>query len=324
MKLNEIFDIEYGVDLELINCEKVNNKSTEYINFVSRTSENNGVSARVKPIKGITPQPAGTISCAAGGSVLSTFLQPRPYYSGRDLFVLTPKYQMSDSEKLFWCTAISSNAYKYSYGRQANTTLGEIELPDEVPEYILNKKIIAPSSNIKLTNKNIFTQLDSYKTFELNEIFDSFEPTKGETVADLIEGDDIPYIAAKKKENGFDKMVSKEGNEDYISKGNCIVFVQLGAGSAGYSTYQPNEFIGMKGKTSCGYHTKLNKYNALFLITILDQERPKFSFGRSWTGNRLTNTKIKLPSIKDKNGNYYPDWDFMEDFIKQFPNSDLI
>ena len=60
-------------------------------------------------------------------------------------------------------------------------------------------------------------------------------------------------------------MIAYEGNEEYISQGNCIVFIQLGAGSAGYTTYQPSAFVGMSGKTSCGYSKYLNKYNAIFL-----------------------------------------------------------
>ncbi|RLA06711.1 MAG: SAM-dependent DNA methyltransferase [Gammaproteobacteria bacterium] len=156
-----------------------------------------------------------------------------------------------------------------------------------------------------------------WSCFKIKDLFADIEPTKGTTTNELMQGNEIPYIGAKKNNNGLEMMCSKEDNEQFISQGNCIVFIQLGAGSAGYTTYQENKFIGMSGKTSCGYNNKLNKYNALFLVAILDQERPKFSFGRSWTGNRLTSTKIKLPV--DNQGN--PDWQFMEDYIKSLPYS---
>ena len=158
---------------------------------------------------------------------------------------------------------------------------------------------------------------EKWKYFEIDVLFPSIMPTKGITTNDLIQGDEIPYIAAKKDINGLELMCSKEGNEQFISKGNCIVFIQLGAGSVGYVTYQENNFIGMNGKTTCGYNNKLNKYNALFLVTILDLERPKYSYGRSWTGERLEKTKIKLPV--DFKGN--PDWQFMEGYIKSLPYS---
>lgn len=151
-----------------------------------------------------------------------------------------------------------------------------------------------------------------WKEFKLNEVFDVIEPSKGNTTYNLVEGNEIPYIAAKKNNNGIQKMVAREGNEQYISKGNCIVFIHIGDGSGGYSLYQPNDFIGMSGKTSCGYSNNLNKYNALFIVTILDKGRYKYCFGRSWTGERFKQTTLSLPS---KNGK--PDWEYMTDFIKK-------
>ena len=112
-------------------------------------------------------------------------------------------------------------------------------------------------------------------------------------------------------------MCSEEDNAQFISKGNCIVFICLGAGSAGYALYQGGDFIGMSGKTMSGYNPNLNQYNGLFLASILSKERPKYSFGRSWTGERLKKTKIKLPVTPEGT----PDWQFMEDYIKSLPYS---
>lgn len=121
--LSEIFEIRYGINLELVNCIVAADDDTEAINFVARTSQNNGVVAKVKPLPGIVPQPAGILTCAGGGSVLSTFVQNAPFYSGRDLYLLIPKFSMSIGAKLFCCTVIEANKYRFSYGRQANKTL---------------------------------------------------------------------------------------------------------------------------------------------------------------------------------------------------------
>lgn len=126
-KIGELFDVKYGINMELNTCVLADNDDKEAINFVARTESNNGVSARVKPVDGKTPQPAGTITCAGGGSVLSTFLQTQPFYSGRDLYLLIPKIPMSDCAKLFCITVIKANKYRYSYG-QANITLPHLEL----------------------------------------------------------------------------------------------------------------------------------------------------------------------------------------------------
>ena len=71
MKVKDLFDVKYGINLELNACEITTD--ADGVNFVSRTSENNGVVARVKIIPGKEPQPSGVITCAAGGSVLSSF-----------------------------------------------------------------------------------------------------------------------------------------------------------------------------------------------------------------------------------------------------------
>lgn len=153
--------------------------------------------------------------------------------------------------------------------------------------------------------------VENWKEFKIKDIF-RLEPTKGLDSTELLEGNDINYIGAKHEDNGLMMRCQLEGFESWVSKGNCIVFIQLGAGSAGYVNYIPDYFIGMNGKTLCGYIDGImNPKIGLFLETILCKERPKYSFGRSWTGDRLKETTIKLPV--DSQG--CPDWKFMEDYI---------
>lgn len=52
--LGDIFNIEYGVNLELNACEKA--VPGDEINFVSRIEANNGVSAKVRSIDGVNLQ----------------------------------------------------------------------------------------------------------------------------------------------------------------------------------------------------------------------------------------------------------------------------
>ena len=127
-EVQELFDVVYGVNLELVNCIETDKNDPEGVAFVSRTESNNGVSAFVKPVPGIKPQPADTITVAGGGSVLATFLQTQPFYSGRDLYVLYPKEEIAREAKLFLATVIKANKYRYNYGRQANATLPYLRL----------------------------------------------------------------------------------------------------------------------------------------------------------------------------------------------------
>lgn len=131
-----LFDVIYGTNMELVALEKDTTESG--INFVSRTSKNNGVSAKVKLVKNVSPIKGHVLSVAGGGSVLETFLQIDPFYSGRDLFYLKPRVKMTEEELLFYCVCIRANMFRYSYGRQANKTLKTLKIPDitAIPRYV--------------------------------------------------------------------------------------------------------------------------------------------------------------------------------------------
>lgn len=127
-QVSDIFEVKYGINMELNACDETTSDDPDGVAFVARTAENNGVSAYVKRIDGKVPQPEGTITVAGGGSVLSTFIQRRPFYSGRDLYLLLPKTEISLNMKMFIVTVLYANQYRYSYGRQANKTLPYLHL----------------------------------------------------------------------------------------------------------------------------------------------------------------------------------------------------
>ena len=54
--------------------------------------------------------------------------------------VLTPRVKMSNAVKLYYCHCIRQNRYKYSYGRQANSSLADLKIPvlDCVPDFVHN------------------------------------------------------------------------------------------------------------------------------------------------------------------------------------------
>lgn len=203
------------------------------------------------------------------------------------------------------------------------SSLVKVDFEREVKRFAQYKLMLNLSAEFDRTDEKL--TVENWRPYRLSDLFD-IRSTKGGTTDELIPGLDVPYIAAKKEGNGCSMMCSRAENADIISTGNCIVFIQLGAGSAGYATYQESDFIGMYGKTSCGYNKNLNKFNALFIVTLLDLERPKFSYGRSWTGDRLNETLINLPSKVTciENGLYEPDWQYMENYIKELPSCDLI
>lgn len=87
--------------------------------------------------------------------------------------------------------------------------------------------------------------------------------------------------------------------------------------------YQPNNFA-TGNKVYTLKNVNLNKYNALFITTILNKEAYKYSYGRARILSKLSNEIIKLPAITKEDGTYEPDWEYMENYIKSLPYGDRI
>lgn len=166
-----------------------------------------------------------------------------------------------------------------------------------------------------LKNNSSLLDTNNWKYFKLageNGIFE-IEGCKCKNASDLLEdGYDIEYIGAKKLDGGFMQLVKY--SPELVTEGNCIIFICDGQGSVGYTNYIDHDFIGST-TLSVGRNKNLNKYNALFIVTILDKERYRYSFGRKYKTN-LTKINIKLPAHETKAGKYEPDWKFMEDYIR--------
>lgn len=132
--VKEVFRIEYGTNLELNALEE----SPDGVAFVSRTTQNNGVSARVIKIEDVEPAPANVLSVALGASPMTTFLQEEPFYTGRDVAVLKPLEPMCRDELLYYSVCLHAHKYKFCYGRQANKSLGGLLIPDRqsIPSWV--------------------------------------------------------------------------------------------------------------------------------------------------------------------------------------------
>lgn len=311
MKISDLFDVKYGVNLELSSCDQTDLKDSSGINFVARTSINNGIVAKVAKIEGIEPQAPGTLSCAAGGSVLSTFLQTQPYYSGRDLYVLTPRRKMTINEKLYWCMIIRANAYRFNYGRQANKTLKDIMLPDTVPAWVESANIVPVST--KIAHSNIANTVE-WKDYAMDSLF-RFVKGKRLTKEDMIPGN-TNFLGAISENNGVRDKIETS----YCWEPNCITVNYNG--SVGEAFYQSKPFWASDDVTILYAKDfwEMNKYIAMFLITIIKANRYRFGYGRKWTIEKMKETIIKLPS----QANGKPNFLYMENYIKSLPYSDRI
>lgn len=281
------------------------------INFVSRTGQNNGVTAQVEPYGKALPFPAGYITVSLGGSVLSAFVQTKPFYTAFHVMVLSPKRDMTFKEKLFYCMCINKNAYRYNYGRQANKTLKNIEVPDTIPDWFDSVLIKPISTNVALNQ--IPLEYAKWRNYKLGELF-RFEKGKRLTKADMVCGNDI-FLGAVADNNGVSGRITAEP----LRKANCITVNYNG--SVGEAFYQSEPFWASDDVNILyAKNWEMNKFNALFIVTVIKANRYRFNYGRKWTMAKMKETLIKLPS--DDSG--LPDFEFMENYIKSLQYSDRI
>lgn len=312
VRVSDLFDIKYGDSLELSRLEK----DDCGINFVSRTAKNNGVSAKVKRIPGIEPTPANTITVALSGSVLETFLQPEPFYSGYHIFCLTPKVELSDTEKLFYCACIRANQYRYNYGRQANRTLAELLIPsrEEIPTWVNKSNVQSFEGANQPFTKEQTPDIDT-RTWEWFKIEDLFEIKKGKrlTKAKMKKGN-VPFIGSIDSNNGYREYIGQKP----IHKGNTITVNYNG--SVAEAFYQPQPFWASDDVNVLYPKFGMNQYIALFIVSLIKLERYRFNYGRKWHMERMKEARIKLPVTSDGE----PDYEFMEEYIKSLPYSSSI
>ncbi len=318
VKISNIFNLNYGNSLELINLEKCSSTDYNSIPFVSRSEKNNGISAFVYEMIDIETNPKHTLTVALGGSVLSTFYQPLPFYTGFHVLVLSPKKKMSVEEMLFYAKCISSNKYKYSYGRQANKTLKDLLIPKNTPKKlidILSRFKTNLEQNLKqkpVIDKKIKLDTDNWKLFPLLDLF----TIKGSKTTPKQELEEIGYgmfpnVTTQATNNGVDDFY-----DIYTEEGNVLT---VDSAVLGYCSYQPLKFSASDHVEKLIPKFEMNNYVAMFFVTIMNLEKYRYNYGRKASQTRMKAIAIKLPAKKGK-----PDFKFMENYIKSLRYSKLL
>jgi hypothetical protein len=316
-KIEDLFDLEYGHSLELNRLDR--SSGPDAVNFVGRAARNNGVTARVRPIHNLTPAAAGTVSVALGGQGGAgvAFLQPFPFYCGRDVMILTPKKKMSEQELLWWVTCICANRFRFGFGRQANRTLKDLTLPDPstMPAGVATTNIDlyqgarAPS----LCQVVPLSDRAAWRQYVLSDLFDI---RKGQrlTKTNMTVGD-TPYVGASDTDNGITARVGQSP----IHEGGTISVSYNG--SVAEAFFQPQPYWATDDVNVLypkGF--ELVPSVALFLCTTIRLEKYRFNYGRKWHLDRMRESTIKLPA--DSQGK--PDWVYMDSFVRSLPYSSVI
>lgn len=153
----------------------------------------------------------------------------------------------------------------------------------------------------------------AWGSFRLDELFDI---KCGDRLrkSDMIIGDNI-FIGAIDGNNGMSARIGQSPKHN----GNTITVNYDGSGVA-ESFYQELPFWASDSVNVLYPKFNMTRFNALFLTSIIKKEKFKFSYGRKWNASRMSASQILLPVAIDGN----PDWQFMEDYIKQFEETKLL
>ena len=364
--LKDLYDIQMGNGFDKNKLDEDNPE----VNLVSRVSYNNGVDIKVGYVDGVTPFDAGLVTVALGGSYLgSCFVQEEPFYTGQNVAVMKHKFdEMVHLVNVFISGLVrfECKTKYYAFGRELNTHIRrdfDVKLPvkhnedgsvfiDEnhtysadgfVPDWQFMEDYMKSLHCKPLTTgvkkgKTPDLNVQNWKPFNIQRTTEQsglfiIENCKCGSAGELEDGFDINYIGAKKTDNGV--MRSVVIDENLVSKGNGIMFICDGEGSVGYTNYMNKDFIGST-TTSIGYDDALTEINAMFLVTVLDSEKFKYSYGRKYRAH-LMDATIYLPVKHNPDGTLFidenhtysadgfvPDWQFMEDYIKSLPYGDRL
>lgn len=314
IRVGDLFDICYGHSLELNRLSICH----DGINFVSRTAKNNGVSAKVKINSDDLPTEAGVITVALGGSVLETFLQPEPFYSGFHISILRPKSEMSDQIKLFYCACIKANKYRYNYGRQANRTLKDILVPsiEEIPSWVHSIDVNCFQDAEKpAIDASIALHISEWGTFKYKDLF-FIERGRGPRKKELNGKGKYPFVSASEYNNG---ITGYSDLEPYHKPG--VISVARNGASVASAFYQEVAFHSTEDVHIFTPRFKMTKAVALFFCALIKRERYRYSYGRKWGIGRMNETIIRLP-VSTNDGR--PNWQFMEDYVRSLKFSSII
>lgn len=341
-KIGELFLIKKG---KRLTKETQLTGNTPYIGAVD---SNNGVTNYIEqsPI-----HDGNTISLSYNGSVGEAFYQEYPFWATDDVNVLYPKFNLTRNIALFICPILRLEKYRFAYGRKWTLEKMKesiIKLPTKnnkpdwqfMEEFIKEKyKKLEKKIKTKIRTKPVCLEASNWKKFKVSDLFD-VKGTKTTKLDDLeLAGLGIyPYVTTQAVDNGvagYYNIFTEEGN--VITADSAVI---------GFCSYQEKPFSASDHVEKLIPKFKMNKFNGLFIVTMLNKENYRYSYGRKFNQTKIRETYIKLPAKqklgengellfeqKTENGMliddltkplYTPDWQFMENYIKSLPYSDLI
>ena len=167
--------------------------------------------------------------------------------------------------------------------------------------------------DIKVAYSNKNYSLEICQPFYLKDIFD-YERGTRLVCADRINGS-VPLVTAGYKNSGFAEYINED---DRMTLHHNKITIDM-FGNVFYkesSFYCDDNIIAIKPK-----NIELNKYIAMFLITVLKFSTTAYNYGRQYRLKHFVKHQVKLPAVKNSKGKFVPDWNYMENYTKNLPYS---
>lgn len=319
--IGDLFHIKIG---KSIDGNKVNRESGK-IAYITRKEQNNGLDGFIDYESDFlnNDYPVLTI----GNETAEPFVQCYPFFTGTKVNILKPRQELSASVLSFVAVSLKQHKSKYSYSFTINSTrlkkqvillpVNSDGLPDwqfmedfikqkeqkqivDLKEYYADKAVALMISTGSLKNTE-------WREFSFSDIFIEVKRGKRLTKGNQQNGK-TPYVSSTAANNGVDNFI---GNSKSIRTfENCLTLAN--SGSVGSTFFHHYTFVASDHVTALILE-KPNKYIYLFLSGIIRRLEEKYSFNREINDKRIQREKILLPVNSDG----LPDWQFMEDFMKQ-------
>lgn len=268
----------------------------------------------IVPLKYVFPSNTLFVSTDGDGSHTYSYVSSFDFVPNSNVSVLIPKIDMTLREKHYYALCITSNRYRFSYGRKPKgNRLAEIKVPskEEIPQWVYDMEL--PKYEVingKHTDEPTPSlDVEKWGSFKYSDLFDisigkSTDLNKLEQVED-----GVNYVGRTDVNNGVTAKV-KVDNSIEVYKGSCLTVPMVG--NVMKSTYQNSEFTTSQNILILRLKEDKSAFVYLFISTLIHREQYRFNYGRSLSFDRLDGLKLKLPITKEGT----PDWDFMEKYIK--------
>ncbi len=169
-------------------------------------------------------------------------------------------------------------------------------------------------TNHPLSAKKLELNVRNWQWFNIGNVF-HVKAGKYHYPEEYTSGD-TPYVSATAINNGIAQYIDLDSDfEEYAvtnEKINCKAF------------YQPLPFCATSDVNILRRkdNVPINKYVGLFLASVIDfNEGYRWNYGRQCRVGDTKAIRLKLPAILNAQGEYEPDWQWMEDYIKGLPYS---